>query len=301
MKQNINMLKNNCRPSRFFQFNTFLGRTIRDFSIYFTTLTFAVAGCFALGEVLFERPAEAGSIGKSTPSHGDHFSNLIGMQFVFIGPGSFNMGSAPSEKGHEEHEVRHKVTLTKGYWLMTTEVTQGQWKTVMGNNPSHFSECGSECPVEEVSWPMIQRFIEKLNQWGDKTIYRLPTEAEWEYAARAGSKTAFHFGNSESELKKYAWLGDNSKDKPHPVATKKANAWGLFDMHGNVFEFCSDWFGEYPTTSVTDPTGPPQGSYHTIRSGGFLFPAKECRSAFRSKVFQNLHYYGLGFRLAADY
>jgi len=137
--------------------------------------------------------------------------------------------------------------------MQTTEVTQGQWQDVMGGNPSYFKKCGEACPVEWVSWNDAQRFIEKLNAKEDTKRYRLPTEAEWEYACRAGSQASFSFGNDVDALPEYAWYRANSEKRTHPVGRRKPNPHGLNDMHGNVWEWCQDWYGRYPEGQVTAP------------------------------------------------
>ncbi|KPA17999.1 Sulphatase-modifying factor domain protein, partial [Candidatus Magnetomorum sp. HK-1] len=176
------------------------------------------------------------------------FTNSIGMTFVRIPAGTFIMGSPEDELGRWSDEVLHQVTLTQDFYMQTTEVTQGQWKAIMGNNPSYFSNCGDNCPVEYVSWNDAQEFIQKLNQKEGDT-YRLPTEAEWEYAARAGSTTALANGNLvekdcnlDVNLNAMGWYCGNSNSETHQVAQKQANAWGLYDMHGNVWEWCNDWY-----------------------------------------------------------
>jgi len=204
------------------------------------------------------------------------FANSLGMSFVPVQPGTFTMGSPSSEGERNSDETQHTVTLTKGFCMQTTEVTQGQWKAVMGSNPSYFSACGDNCPVETVSWYDVQDFISRLNEKGEGT-YRLPTEAEWEYAARAGSTTAFANGgisgvnylicNNDPNLSAMGWYCDNSGT--HSVAQKQATAWGLYDMHGNVWEWCQDWYGDYRTGAVTDPSGPGTGSDRVIRGGGW--------------------------------
>ena len=193
----------------------------------------------------------------------------IGMEFIPIPPGSFMMGSPSNESGRYDNEKQHRVTLTKGFHMQTTEVTQRQWKAVMGNNPSNFKNCGDNCPVEEVSWNDVQDFIRKLNQREGGSKYRLPTEAEWEYAARAGTTTRFSFGDDEGRLGEYAWYSGNSGRKTHSVGQKTPNAWDLYDMHGNVWEWCQDWYGDYPSGSVTDSIGPSSGSRRVIRGGSW--------------------------------
>ena len=230
----------------------------------------------------------------------------LGQGFVYIQPGTFMMGSPTNEPGRNSDETQHRVTLTKSFYMQTNEVTQGQWKEVMGNNPSHFKNCGDDCPVERVSWDDVQEFIRKLNlRFGHGITYRLPTEAEWEYAARAGSDTAFASDGIsvlnceyDSNLDAMGWYcGNNANGGTHPVAQKQPNAWGLYDMHGNVEEWCQDWYGDYPSGAVTDPTGPSSGSRRVFRSGCYYFRARSCRSASRSKHVPEVMGYSLGFRL----
>ena len=220
------------------------------------------------------------------------------MEFVYVKPASFMMGSPSSKQGRGSYEKQHRVTLTKGYYLQTTEVTQGQWRAIMGNNPSRFSNCGDGCPVEKVSWNDVQAFISKLNRKEGTNRYRLPTEAEWEYAARAGSTSRFCFGDDEDRLSEYAWYVRNSGGKTHSVAQKKPNAWILYDMHGNVWEWCQDWYSDYPSGSVTDPTGPSSGSSRVYRGGCWLNLAGLCRSANRLWYLPGYRSHRLGFRLA---
>lgn len=209
------------------------------------------------------------------------FTNSIGKKFVLIPAGTFMMGSPKAEPGRDSDEMQHRVTISKAFDMQTTQVTQKQWKTVMGNNPSRFFKYGDNYPVEQVSWNDVQRFIKKLNRMDGGGKYRLPTEAEWEYACRAGSTGRFCFGDSDNELGSYAWYEANSGRSTHPVAQKKSNAWGLYDMHSNVGEWCQDWKGEYPSGSVTDPKGPSSGSYRVYRSGCWYCDAGSCRSAGR--------------------
>ncbi len=230
-----------------------------------------------------------------------------GMTFELIPVGTFTMGSPTDELGRNDDETQHEVTLTKDFYLQTTEVTQGQWKAVMGQNPSHFSDCGDDCPVEQVSWDDVQEFIEKLNEMEGTDTYRLPTEAEWEYACRAGSTTAFANGeitNTEYDdpnLDQIGWYGGNSDNKTHPVAQKEPNDWGLYDMHGNVWEWCQDRDGDYPIGQVTDPTGPSSGTYRMFRGGGWNYYAWNCRSAFRGRDDPGFRGDRSGFRVARDF
>ena len=197
---------------------------------------------------------------------------INGVEFAFrwCPAGTFTMGSLTSEDGRYDDETQHRVTLTKGFWMLETEVTQKQWKAVMGNNPSYFK--GDDLPVECVSWKDCQEFCEKCTKLG--LPVQLPSEAQWEYACRAGS-TGAYAGN----LDEMAWHSSNSGNKTHPVGTKKANAWGLYDMHGNVWEWYQDWYAkEYPSGSVTDPTGPSSGSLRVGRGGSWVSNAGQCRS-----------------------
>jgi len=230
------------------------------------------------------------------------------MKLVLIPKGTFQMGPTIKEAGADDDEAQHQVTISKDYYLGVTEVTQGQYEKVMGTNPSHFQKRvirksdSSMYPVEQVSWEDAVEFCKKLSGLPEEKaagrVYRLPTEAEWEYACRAGSKTAYSFGESSKSLGDYAWFGSNSNNQTHPVGEKKANAWGLHDMHGNVWEWCSDWYGEYPKSAVSDPVGPREGSIRVFRGGGWFNVAADCRSARRSRDSPSLRYDSLGFRVA---
>jgi len=235
----------------------------------------------------------------------DDFNNSLGMTFKYIAPGTFLMGSPESEPERHSDETQHQVILTKAYFLGTTEVTQGQWQEVMGSNPSSFRVCGSNCPVENVSWEDIQEFITKMNQRGEGT-YRLPTEAEWEYAARAGTTMPFSFGNNiTTDQVNYngnnpyngAIAGEN-RQTPVTVGSLPANAWGLHEMHGNVWEWVEDWFGSYPSSAVTDPAGASSGLNRAIRGGGWDYDAEYCRSADRGYDSPGFSNSAVGFRLA---
>ncbi len=230
-------------------------------------------------------------------------TNSLGMKFVYIEPGEYLRGSPDHELGRSSDEIQHRVILTNGFYLQATEVTQGQWKAVMGSNPSYFSDCGDSCPVESVSWNDVQAFITKLNKLG-QGAHRLPTEAEWEYAARSGSEAAFANGGitesgpgHDPNLDVMGWYWRNSSHNPQKVAGKAPNAWGLYDMHGNVWEWVQDWYGDYPTGQVTDPTGASSGSVRVRRGGSWDAPAINCRSANRSIFTPSRRSYNLGFRL----
>jgi len=236
---------------------------------------------------------------------GETFTNSIGMKFILIPAGEFWMGSKETETDRQSDETRHKVRITKSFYMQTTEVTQAQWKAMMGmgNNPSNFS--GDNLPVEMVSWDDAQEFIKKLNEKEKMTgwTYRLPTEAEWEYACRDGSTTRFCFGDNESGLDVYCWYWNNSDERSHPVGTKKANAWGLYDMHGNVWEWCQDWYGEdyYAKSPSADPQGPASGAFRVLRGGGWYGGAQFCRSADRCGLNPGFRDYGLGFRAVCSF
>lgn len=259
----------------------------------------------AEAEVEAERQAQETSGGGGRRA-GEIMKGPLGMAFAWIPAGSFMMGSPENEPERDDDEKRHRVTLTEGFWMQTTETTQGQWKAVMGNNPSRFSSCGNDCPVERVSWNDVQEFIKKLNGRGQGT-YRLPTEAQWEYAARARTETAFHFGaclsaNQANYDGNYPLSGCSKgryRETTIPGGSLNApNAWGLHDMHGNVWEWVADWYGDYPSGSVTDPTGPRAGSFRVGRGGSWLHNARYCRSANRILNSPGYRFSGLGFRLS---
>jgi formylglycine-generating enzyme required for sulfatase activity len=215
--------------------------------------------------------------------------NSLGMKFVRVPPGSFLMGSPPDEAGRQDSETQHRVTLTKAYQIGVHPVTQAQWFQVLGDRPSHFP--GDDRPVEQVSWSDCQAFLMELSQREGK-LYRLPTEAEWEYACRAGSATPFSCG--ETIDTDQANFDDSYPDARNriglhrgqttPVASFPANAWGLFDLHGNVWEWCADWFGPCASGAVTDPLGPGSGAMRVLRGGSWNEWAENCRSASRHSL-----------------
>jgi formylglycine-generating enzyme required for sulfatase activity len=234
-------------------------------------------------------------------------TNSIGMKLVLIPKGTFMMGSPESEEGRKENETQHEVTIGKVYYLGVYEVTQAQYEKVMGKNPSYSQGAvvgneNADLPVEMVSWDDAVEFCKKLSELPDEKkagrVYRLPTEAEWEYACRAGSKTAYSFDDEEGLLPEYGWFNRNSSRRTHTVGLLEPNAWGLYDMHGNVWEWCSDRHGEYPKGAVSDPTGPKEGSFRVYRGGGWYFGAAFCRSAIRFRNDPSIRNVDLGFRLA---
>ena len=219
------------------------------------------------------------------------------LKMVWIEPGSFMMGSPESETGRDNDEgPQHEVTISRGFLLGQYEITQSQWEAVMETNPwekKSLVQSNPDHPAVHISWEDVQKFIVRLNKTEGSQVFRLPTEAEWEYACRAGKKTRWSFGNDESQLGDYAWYSANTKEAKelyaHAVTAKLANPWGLYDMHGNIYEWCQDWFGSYSKDTQTDPTGPDTGSGRVVRGGSFDGPAQFLRSAAR-------HYYAPGFR-----
>ena len=217
----------------------------------------------------------------------------VKLEMVLILAGEFLMGD-------DEYRPVRKVNITKPFYLGKYEVTQEQWEAVMGSNPSRFK--GPKNPVEQVSWDDCQAFLAKLDakmgRQGGR--FALPTEAQWEYACRAGSTTRYCFGDNESQLGEYAWFDGNSGGQTHPVGEKKPNTWGLYDMHGNVWEWCQDWYGGYQENSpADDPTGPADGSDRVNRGGGWSIDAGGCRSASRYFYQPGIRSYILGFRVCS--
>jgi formylglycine-generating enzyme required for sulfatase activity len=219
--------------------------------------------------------------------------NSIGMKFVQIPNGTFTMGSPPTELGRFPDETLHDVTITQDFYLGVFEVTVEQFSRVMGEDAeSHYriKMRGDlpEQPVRYVSFELATEFCRRLSELpAEKNagrVYRLPTEAEWEYACRAGSTTAYVYGDSKSSLGDYAWFNENSVGVSHPVGQKRPNAWGLYDMHGNVWECCSDWYGEYPAAAVNDPQGPRDAMKFVLRGGANDTTAAYCRSATRRQT-----------------
>jgi len=227
----------------------------------------------------------------------DYTDPVTGMQFVYIPAGSFTMGDEFGDGASWELPT-HRVTLTQGFYLGKYEVTQDQWQAVMGANPSYFSSCGGDCPVEQVSWNDIQTFVTELNTHSGQT-YRLPTEAEWEYAAKGGAngEGTKYAGSDTADT--VAWHSSNSGSTTHPVGTKAPNGLGLYDMSGNVWEWVQDWYGAiyYASSPANDPTGPRTGLDRIIRGGGWSGGAGAVRAGYRAGSDPDFHYNGFGFRL----
>jgi formylglycine-generating enzyme required for sulfatase activity len=228
--------------------------------------------------------------------------NSVGMKLAWIPPGTFLMGSPEGEEGRHDDEIRHRVALTKGFYLGVHQVTQAQWQAVMGSNPSKFK--GGNLPVECVSWDDCQDYRKKLAAHDGKP-YRLPTEAEWEYACRAGTTTPFHFGETistdQANFDGHYTYGRGEKgvyrEKTTPVGRVPPNAWGLFDMHGNVCEWCQDWYGGYPKEDIKDYSGPNRGTARVLRGGSWGDRPVFCRSAFRGRIAPSRRYSYYGCRL----
>ena len=233
-------------------------------------------------------------IKTTSSSSGSTITNSIGMDFVLIPTGEFNMGSPSNDVGRFDSEGPvHHVKISNAFYMGKYEVTQKQWRDIMGSSPSYFK--GDNLPVEQVSWNDVQDFIKKFNEKEGGNKYRLPSEAEWEYTARAGTTTRYSFGGDESMLGDYAWYSSNSGGKTHDVGQKKPNPWGLYDMHGNVWEWVQDnWHGDY-NRAPTDGSSVEGGDVRVFRGGGWDTGARGCRSAIRGVILPGGN--DIGFRL----
>jgi formylglycine-generating enzyme required for sulfatase activity len=262
-----------------------------------------VAGCATIPPEYQEKIS-----GDFGPSQGDVILNSIGMKLVYIQAGDFMMGSglSPSQVSsqfggnadwYKDEHPQHKVKISEGFWIGQTEVTQAQYRAVMDTNPSNFK--GDNNPVEQVNWSDAMEFCKKLSQKEIGRTYTLPTEAQWEYACRAGTSTVFSFGNSESSLGDYAWYKSNSNDKTHPVGQKRPNDFGLYDMHGNVWEWCRDWYdsGYYNKNIITDPENKQGDSNRVLRGGCWDHTPVYFRSAERARFDTDSRYNNSGFRV----
>jgi formylglycine-generating enzyme required for sulfatase activity len=223
----------------------------------------------------------------------------IQVEMVLVSGGTFEMGCnlSPLQECAFDEKPTHQVSITP-FLLGKYEVTQEQWTDVMGSNPSHFSDCAT-CPVENVSWEEVQAFISRLNaQTGSS--YRLPTEAEWEFASRNGSGSGSNLFSGSSQADAVAWFLDNGEGIPHPVGQKAANGLGIHDMTGNVSEWCSDWFGKYEATAQYNPSGPQDGKYKVVRGGSVFSKQEYCRVTDRMSLLPTQRNEGTGFRLALN-
>ena len=256
-------------------------------------LSFLLTGCSGSAP----QPAEVEA--QVDPVSDEPITNSIGMKLKLLPAGTFVMGS-DADYAIEPERPAHRVTLTKPFYIGVTEVTQAHWKAVMGKNTTPFN-C-DDCPVVQVSWEDAVKFCEKLSSLASEKAagraYRLPTEAEWEYACRAGTTTEYSFGDDSNQLSEYASYIDNPRGV-HPVGQKKPNAWGLYDMHGNVFEWCHDWYGDYSSKAATNPTGAANDSGRVVRGGGWIDSTWNCRSSLRHRALPVFSSYELGFRVVA--
>ncbi len=290
-------------------------------------LTLTLAACAGCGESE-STPSDADAAQPTpdaAPPTPDAAQAPIPEGYVRIEPGEFTMGSPEDELrlglGRFGDETQHRVTVTRAFALKATEVTQAEWRAVMGTDPSGFADCGDTCPVEQVSWFDAVDYVNRVSDAeglprcyaddADRTFagldctgYRLPTEAEWEYAARAGTQTAYHTGvntqtdcNDDPNLNLAGWYCGNSGDTTHPVGQKQVNAWGLYDMHGNVWEWVHDWGAAYPAGAAVDPAGPASDRmFRVYRGGSWNNDAQNVRSAYRFSYTPARRRNFLGFR-----
>jgi formylglycine-generating enzyme required for sulfatase activity len=285
-------------------------KRMRDWAVWLTMLA-TVAGCRPAPTVpekstavqvpkgCIAAPGAAPEPYTNTGCAKEVIHEKTGIEMVFIPAGEFMMGSPENgELRSPDEGPQHKVKITKPFYLGKYEVTQAQWQQVMGKNPSRFK--GSErLPVETASWDDCQEFVKKVSAMGQR-VCRLPTEAEWEYACRAGTTTRFYSGDDDGSLVRIAWYHGNSGNKTHEVGGKTANAFGLYDMSGNVWEWCSDWHGAYANAEENDPVGPGGGIARVRRGGGWGDGPKSCRSAVRDRSAPDARAGDVGFRVAMD-
>ncbi|MFA6107320.1 MAG: formylglycine-generating enzyme family protein [Candidatus Latescibacterota bacterium] len=275
------------------------------------TVILAEEGLTVGGEVLVPVEPTAAPVSQGTTGEVRTFTlpNGVTMEFVWIGPATFTMGPPSSALRLEleqpgDERPQHQVTLTQGFWLGKYEVTQGQWEGVMGTRPWGWQRQVEEAaanPAAYISWDDVQDFVRQLNQAAGDSLYRLPTEAEWEYACRAGTTTPWSFGSDEAQLGQYAWYWANAFDPgltgAQPGGLKLANPWGLHDMHGNVGEWMQDWYGSYGSAWAVDPPGPSTGSHRVVRGGSYGSSARYTRSAYRLYVTPTTRGSSVGARL----
>jgi len=265
-----------------------------------TLVEVRLAGLMTIAPEMVRGASRPRVVSVSTPE--PRLVDRFGISFLLIPAGTFQMGS---DHGDDNEKPVHTVRLSRPFYLGMYPVTQRQWEAVMGSNPSRFQ--GPEHPVERVSWNKVQEFIRSLNTHGGRALYRLPTETEWEYAARAGATGAYCFGDDVTQLAQYAWYADSARSITYPVGQLQPNAWGLYDMHGNVWEWAQDWYDnqEYARRAATgiavvDPAGPASGSDRVLRGGGYSSPARSCRSAGRGSDVPGYLSTDRGFRLLRE-
>ncbi len=326
-EQRLILKAHHCLSAAFIGSETTAGITLKE-------LEGSVAGTTSLLAERINKHSGADLMGVATPQEGTpvidlddwlikpeifgspvrgNRTNDVGQAMVHIEAGEFLMGSPRYETAREQNEDRHQVTLTRSFLISATEVNQEQWYSVMATRPSRFE--GSRRPVENITFDDCIEFCNQLSimeglapvygrrdgniYWNRESDgYRLPTEAEWEYACRAGSQKRFANGDLASDLQKLSWYRNNSTGRSHDVASRVPNNWGLHDMHGNVWEWCWNWSAEYPTRFAVDPEGPHQGYSRVIRGGSWDNPAEACRSANHNGAKPGFHGPILGFRIA---
>ena len=268
-------------------------------------IALATAACSLLAQTAFPEAAPPGK-----PLSLDLGKRLT-MDFIYIQAGTFLMGNDKGGKADQDEMPVHQVRISRPFHLGKYEVTQEQWQAVMGENPALFKGQavvrenpgrlkGAGNPVESVSWDECQTFLAKLGEKFPGKKFRLPTEAEWEYACRAGTKTRFSFGDDPEEVQvlSYGWYARNASGGHRPVGTKLPNPWGLFDMHGNVWEWCQDWYGPYSKADPKDPTGPATGEFRVVRGGSwYLDRPGSLRSATRYRAKPDATFYNVGLRV----
>lgn len=291
--------------------------------VLWLTAGFCLFNSYAFGDVSVSgKPSSAEEQNEARPGEPFllHLGDGVTLELLWVEPGVFHMSSPANEAGRDDDEPAFQATLCHGYWLGRFEVTQAQWSVVMGTNPSEFSELGPDAPVENVSWEDAMRFCRRVTRreraWQripSQYSFRLPTEAQWEYACRAGTTTAYAWGNRFPEgicnAENSEGTGEDGNvatfhkqgrpvSSSMPVGTFEPNAWGFYDMHGNVWEWCHDWYADYPAKPETEPNGPDTGEIKVLRGGSWFSGKGRCRSANRDWGDPGNRYHDLGFRLA---
>ncbi|MDD3405556.1 MAG: SUMF1/EgtB/PvdO family nonheme iron enzyme [Paludibacteraceae bacterium] len=256
---------------------------------------------FAISGVSVKLTVNRAGTGSGGGGSKTYTVNGVSFKMITVAGGTFQMGAQSTDPNGQNYDAEansyenpvHQVTLI-AFTIGETEVTQALWEEVMGSNPSYFKD--PDLPVEQVSWDDCQTFLTKLNQLTGKT-FRLPTEAEWEYAARGGNKSQGYKYSGSNTIGNVAWYYDNGGSKTHAVGTKQANELGIYDMSGNVWEWCSDWYDSYSSSSQTNPTGAASGSYRVLRGGSWNYNATFCRVSLRSGYYPDGRYFSRGLRL----